>query len=229
MTTSDNPWREFIDEIYNIYNFEELEQIYLLSDSGSWILAGKSELKLFANNKVILNTCEFHVKQYINRITRDKDKRKQLIDAIYGNENKDDFVKLVDEIIEQSKNPDKKQQYKNYILRHWKAILNMKSRDIKSSMESHISHYVASDFGSRPKGYSKKRIENYIKLQECQANHINILDLYLKSYDKEKNDNYIYNKDTISFSIFEHNSTIIPVKSSKNPMSILLNNIAYGY
>ena len=66
MTTSDNPWKDFIDEIYNIYNFEEIENIYLLSDAGTWILAGKSELKLFSNNNVIVNICEFHVKQYIN-------------------------------------------------------------------------------------------------------------------------------------------------------------------
>ena len=65
MTTSNEPWKEFMNEIYNIYNFEEIENIYLLSDSGSWIIAGAKELKLFKNNKVILNTCEFHVKQYI--------------------------------------------------------------------------------------------------------------------------------------------------------------------
>lgn len=88
MTTSDNPWKKFINEIYNIYNFEELENIYLLSDAGSWILAGKNELKLFTNNKVIINICEFHVKEYINRFVRDKEKRKELVTTIYIEKNK---------------------------------------------------------------------------------------------------------------------------------------------
>ena len=76
MTTLDNSWKEFINEIYNIYNFEELENIYLLSDAGSWILAGKNELKLFTNNKVITNICEFHVKNILIDLLEIKIKEK---------------------------------------------------------------------------------------------------------------------------------------------------------
>ena len=227
MTTSDKPWKEFIDEIYNIYNFEELENIYLLSDAGAWILAGKSELKLFKNNNVIVNICEFHVKEYINRMVRDKEKRKGLINAIYDEKDKEKFIKLADEIIETSQNKDKKTQYKNYVLNHWKGILNMRDREIHSSMESHISHCVAANFGSRPKGFSRIRIEKYIKLEEYKQNGINIMDLYLKSYNK---DDFVYNKEDVSFSIFENNtSSNIPTKSSSNPLSLVLNTLAYGF
>lgn len=134
MTKSDNPWKEFISEIYNIYNFKELENIYLLSDTGSWILAGKNELKLFPNNKVIVNICEFHVKEYINRFVRDKEKRKELSTTIYLERDKKKFIKLADEIMNNSNNKDKKKKYKNYIIKHWKGILNMVDREIHSSM-----------------------------------------------------------------------------------------------
>lgn len=227
MTTSDNPWKDFIDEIYNIYNFEELENIYLLSDAGSWILAGKNELKLFKNNKVIVNICEFHVKQYINRLVRNQDSRNELEKTIYEEKDKEKFIKLADEIIEKATNKEKKIGYKNYVLNHWNGILNMKEREIHSSMESHISHCVASTFGSRPKGYSRKRIEKYIKLEEYKQNGINIMDLYLKSYSEE---DFTYNKEDVSFSIFENEtSSNIPVKSSVNSVSNTINNIAYGY
>ncbi len=165
MTTSDNPWKSFMDEIYNIYNYENFEKIYLLSDSGTWIISGASELKLFKQNQVILNTCEFHVKEYINRLTANKVKREELSKVIYDDRNKKRFTELVDEIIESASNKDKKEKYKKYILKHWISILNMKDREVKSSMESHISHYIAAQFASRPKGYSRKRIEKYIKLQ----------------------------------------------------------------
>lgn len=227
MTTSNQPWKEFMNDIYNIYNYEKFEEIYLLSDSGSWILSGSNELKLFKTNKIILNTCEFHVKEYINRLIRDKEMRQKLSETIYEKKDKKSFIRLANEIIEKSVNKEKKEIYKKYIVKHWKAILNMKDREIKSSMESHISHYVASTFGSRPKGYSKKRIEKYIKLQEYKLNSINIMDLYLKSYNKDKS--YVYNKEKISYSIFEHNISSIPIKSSSNPISIILNNIAYNY
>lgn len=227
MTTSDKPWKDFINQIYNIYNYENFDEIYLLSDSGSWIIAGASELKLFKQNKVILNTCEFHVKEYINRLTRNKEKRNELSNSIYVDRNKKKFIKLADEIIENAHNKDKKQTYKRYILRHWKAILNMKNREIKSSMESHISHCVASQFGSRPKAYSRKRIEKYIKLQEYKLNGINIMDLYINSYSQD--DSYIYNEKKLSYSIFEHDNSCIPFKSSNSPISIILNRLAYNF
>lgn len=226
MTTSNKPWKEFMDEIYNIYNYENFKEVYLLSDSGSWILSGSSELKLFKNNNVILNTCEFHVKEYINRLTRKKEKRKELSKVIYDDRNKKQFIKLSDELIVNSKNKGKKEQYKNYIIKHWKAILNMKDREVKSSMESHISHYVASNFGSRPKGYSRKRIQKYIKLQEYKLNGINIMNLYLDSYNKQS---YTYNKKEVSYSIFERNTSFLPNKSSSNPISVVLNKIAYNF
>lgn len=229
MTTSSKPWQDFMNEIYNIYNFEEIDKIYLLSDAGSWILSGKGELKLFQNNEVIVNTCEFHVKEYINRLSRSKEKRKLLVKYIYEDEDKEAFIKLANEIIDNAKNKEYKLKHKNYIINHWQTILNMKDREIKSSMESHISHCIANKFGSRPKGYSKHRIESYLKLEETKQNGINIMDLYLNSYNKCESDKYIYNQKDVSFSIFEKDTSIIPSYSSSNPISILLNNIAYDF
>jgi len=233
MTTSDKPWKEFIDEIYNIYNFEEIEEIYLLSDAGSWILAGKDELKLNKNNKVIVNICEFHVKEYINRLIRTQDKRDELIKTIYDDKDKNKFTELVDKIIDNVKDEKKKEtkeKYKNYVLNHWKGILNMRDREIRSSMESHISHCVAATFASRPKGYSKKRIQKYIKLEEYKQNGINIMNLYLSSYNLDDDNDFVYNKEEVSLSSFENKSSSnIPVKSSTSPIGNLLGKIAYGY
>lgn len=216
-----------MERFYNIYNYENFKEIYLLSDSGTRVLSGSSELKLFKKTQVILNTCEFHVKQYINRLTRNKDDRKELIKIICEDKNQSNFIQKADKIIEQAKNKGKKEQYKNYILNHWKTILNMKDRVTKSSMESHISHYVASVFGSRPKGYSRKRIEKYIKLQEYKLNETNIMDLYLKSYNKDNS--FIYNKEEVSYSILEHKISSISIKTSSNPISIILNKIAHNF
>ena len=154
ISTSDKPWKEFMNEIYTVYNFEEINTINLLSDAGSWILSGSSELKLYSNNKVIINTCEFHVKQKINRSTKDKELRITIANIIYEKEDKEEFIKEMNKLIESKDSDSRKEkitEYKNYILKHWKGIINMKNSLCKSSMEAHIEHCIASSFSSVPK------------------------------------------------------------------------------
>ena len=231
LTSSDKPWKEFINEIYMIYNFEKINTINLLSDAGSWILSGASELKLYSNNKVIINTCEFHVKQKINRSTTDKNLRLTIANIIYEKEDKKEFIKEMDQLIESKTSEARKQkitEYKNYILRHWKGIINMKNSLCKSSMEAHIEHCIASSFSSVPKAYSEKNIETYLKLQEMLLNGISIFDFYLDTYNS--NDDYIFhNEKEVNYSIFEHStSTNLPcLHSSSNVSKALYNIINY--
>ena len=231
LTSSDKPWKEFINEIYMIYNFEKINTINLLSDAGSWILSGASELKLYSNNKVIINTCEFHVKQKINRSTTDKNLRLTIANIIYEKENKKEFIKEMDQLIESKTSEARKQkitEYKNYILRHWKGIINMKNSLCKSSMEAHIEHCIASSFSSVPKAYSEKNIETYLKLQEMLLNGISIFDFYLDTYNSD--DDYIFhNEKEVNYSIFEHStSTNLPcLHSSSNVSKALYNIINY--
>lgn len=228
ITSSKNPWKELMDEICTIYDFEKIETINLLSDAGNWILAGASELKLYSHNKIIVNTCEFHVLQKINRMTSNQEMRNKLTNIIYNEHNKKEFKNIVDCLIEEKPNrKDKINGYKDYIIKHWTSILNMSTCEVKSSMESHISHCVAEHFGSRPKGYSKDRIEKYLKLEECKQNGINILDLILKLINKDKDSNYKYNEKEVNFAMFDKDTSLLPARTTSNPISIILNKIAY--
>lgn len=100
--------------------------------------------------------------------------------------------------------------------------------NIGSSMESHISHLIASFFSSRPKGYSTKRIEKYLKLNDYKHNNINIFKLYLSTYSK--NQTVTLNENTYNYEIFTpdkiHN---IPVLSNglKTGSYQILNSISH--
>lgn len=230
ITASDTPWKDFMSEIDKIYDFDNLNKINLLSDAGSWILSGSNELKLYSNNKIIINTCEFHVKQKINRSTTDKELRQYIANIIYENEDKNEFIKVMDTLID-SKTKDSRKlkvtEYKNYILKHWKGIISMKHSLCKSSMEAHIEHCVASVFSSVPKAYSDNYIESYLKLQEIHLNGINILDYYLHTYNS--NDGFTYlNEKEVDFSLFDKSSTsniLYPRNSS--PISSALFGLAH--
>lgn len=226
LTTSKNPWNEFMDTIATIYDFKKFNTIKVLSDAGTWITSGISNLKLFVNNVVVPCLCEFHVKQKINRITKDEHLRKQLNNAI-DNDNKEEFHKLINDILK-SKSDKRKEaikNYKHYITVHWDAIKQMKASRYKSSMESHISHCVAKYFSYEPKAYSKRTIQKLIKLQEYKLNGINLIDLYLKTSNNKEI--VTIKKEELSFSLFEHKDACsIPILySSSNFTSIALNSL----
>ena len=87
----------------------------------------------------------------------------------------------------------------------------MLSLKIGSSMESHTSHLIASFFASRPKGFSTKRIKQYLKLNDYKNNNINIFKLYMQSYNNTET--ITINQEQFDFSIFEkedvHNIPIL--------------------
>ena len=226
LTTGNNPWDEFMNTISKIFDFQKIKNIKVLSDAGTWITAGISNLKLFVDNIVIPCLCIFHVKQKINRSTKDENLRKSLWNAIENND-KTTFNSLFNSIL---KNKDEKRtktlkQYKHYILAHWDPINQMKVSKYKSSMEAHISHNVAKPFSFEPKAFSKRHIQKLIKLQEYKANGINILNLYLNS--SHNTEIVTIKKEELSFSIFDNNSSNLPAINSTNiSLSHLLRNIA---
>ena len=223
MTSSSTPWNDFLDFVTKIYDFEKFENIVFLSDAGKWLLSGAKDLKLYSHNKIIFCLCEFHVRQKINRITTNEETRKELNKCVDEN-NKKDFINKMKLIKEEKKDNEKRlkklNEYENYIINHWNKIQNMFKSECRSSMESHISHCIASHFSSRPKAYSRTNIEKLLKLQEAKINGVNIQSLYLKSY---KNIEIIeLKKEELNFSIFENNnSSNIPIIENGTNSSLL--------
>ena len=230
ITHSKYPWNDFLDAVTSVYDFEKIKKVVFLSDAGNWLLSGAKDLKLYPHNKVILCLCEFHVRQKINRITTNQEYRNKLNNFIDNNDKKS-FSSFM-EFIKSEKEYDLKRlekiiQYENYIFKHWKKIQNMFNSPCRSSMESHISHCVASYFSSRPKAYSDHNIEKLLKLQEYKLNGINLINLYLSSYNNKET--IIIKKEELDFSLFESNSSNIPIIESgrNNFLYNILNSIAH--
>lgn len=179
-------WQKFMDFIATRYDFSKIRYIALLADGGTWIKVGINELKLDASNQVKFYLCEFHFKQAIHHITSDECERKYLI-HIFKQKNKKYFEEAVNQII--LHNPTRKEiitKKLKYILNNYSAIKSMLELKIGSSMESHISHLIASFFSSRPKGFSTKRIDQYLKLNDYKNNNINIFKIYMQSYKNKE-------------------------------------------
>ena len=197
---SSKAWPKFMDFIAMKYDFSKIKNICLLADGGSWIKSGISELKLDTNNSVKFYLCEFHFKQAIHHITTDSDERYYLL-HIFNTKPKSYFIDAVNTII--NNNPKRKDIINSklkYIINNYSNIKSMLNLNIGSSMESHISHLIASFFSSRPKGFSTKRIEKYLKLSNYKQNNINIFKLYLSTYSKKQA--ITLNENTYDYEIF---------------------------
>ena len=148
---------------------------------------------------------------------------------IFNTKPKSYFIDAVNTII--LNNPKRKDiiiKKLKYIINNYTNIKSMLALNIGSSMESHISHLIASFFSSRPKGFSTKRIEKYIKLNNYKYNNINIFKLYLSTYSKQQT--VTLNENTYDYEIFTqdklHN---IPVLNNglKTGTYTILNSISH--
>lgn len=92
------PWIAFMDYIAMKYDFDKINNIFLLGDGASWIKSGANELRLNQNNSVKFYLCEFHFKHAIHHITTDSDERYYLL-HIFKNKPKSYFVDAVNTII----------------------------------------------------------------------------------------------------------------------------------
>lgn len=181
---SNKPWEEFLDRLIDIYNYEEIENFYVLSDGGNWLTAGIHELKLESFQKVDHLLCLFHFKQAINHITTAPEERKELFQS-FLNDKRRVFKNMLNSYID--KYPHKKSTIEKkikYLLNHYKAAKHMVVSNIGSSMEAHISHFIASTFASRPKGYSENNINKYFMLNDAKINGINLFNTYLQTYNQ---------------------------------------------
>ena len=137
----------------------------------------------------------------------------------------------MDKLIESKTSESRRQkitEYKSYILRHWKGILNIKDSLWKSSMEAHIEHCIASQFSSVPKAYSENYIENYLKLQEMQLNNISIFNYYLSTHNSE--DDFVCNmQKEVVFFIFENCTSNVTILNSSSHLSTVITGIYNAY
>jgi hypothetical protein len=203
-------WSLFMNFIAKRYDFSKIKNIALLADGATWIKTGVNELRLDPNNHVKFYLCEFHFKQAIHHITTDEDERFYLL-HIFKTKSKSYFEDAIKQIIYHNpKRAETITKKLNYILNNYSSIKSMLELNIGSSMESHISHFVASLFSSRPKGFSTERIKQYLLLNDYKNNYINIFKIYIQSYKNTETINLEENL-IINYTFDNFNNGNIPI------------------
>lgn len=190
-----------IDYIYNSYDLDKINTIFVMGDDAKWICKLKYEYKISSHINVIFGLDKFHFKQALHHICLNKNLEDILENYILNN-NKDWFIDVCNYLIKSYPyRKDTIESKKQYILNNWNNIHNLYKYNLSCPMESQISHNIADLFTSRPKAFSIKMIDKLTEIRLHYKNNNNLKKLYLNNFNS--NTTLTINKDFLNFNIFD--------------------------
>lgn len=200
-------WKSMDDLLHEIYDMEQVKQVYVLGDGANWIKEGAHKIP-----KAAFMLDKFHAFQAIQHISKHPLIRGSLKVSIVKNKKKD-FQYLVDFCLSAHETQPSRiktiQEKSNYIFNHWNAL--QRSLQIPNpgcSMEAQISHNLAAIFTSRPKAYASKNLARYINLRDSFNNGIDLINLYLDTLHLPASEKpQTIPQETFDFSHFEPRNT----------------------
>ena len=175
-------WLEVQQYIYDNYDMEYLENVYIAGDGAPWIVAGCQVLE---KSKFVLD--KYHLGKYIHKATNHlEDSQDDAKELIYGAINEKDLngVMRLLQKCHASTNQEYKQkeieECARYIKNNWLGIM-VRIDDGGAvwgcSAEGHISHVLSARESSRPMGWSKTGVDQMSRLRVLTRNGKKIIDL----------------------------------------------------
>lgn len=176
---SEDLWTEVADYLYQAYDYEKIDKIYLSGDGARWIKTGSDFI-----NKSIFVLDRYHLNKAIKKAGGHIENGEQEIWKAIEAQDKE-YLKVVFETIKDMTESETKVasiiEMRTYIFNHFDSIKNQYESDyIGCSAEGHISHIYSDRLSSRPLGWSKEGVDQMARLRVFRANGGNVYDLTLK-------------------------------------------------
>ena len=194
-------WEDVYDVVSEMYDIDLIDTIHIMGDGAPWI---KSGVNLFPNAQFSLD--KFHFKQALNHISTIPEIKSILFSNIVNNQ-KSVYTEIMNTLIGSAPRPSEIKTLKEknkYILNQWSSIqASYHTTNMGCSMESAISHNLASVFSSRPKAYSRSNLRHYLSNRNLHLNNVDIRSYYLDTLDKPRNETHYKEKESYDFSMFE--------------------------
>lgn len=186
-----NFWSQLFDSISQMYDINQIKELYILGDGASWIKAGTHEF-----DRSYFGLCKFHFLQTVNHITDDSKMKHIIIDYAIHHDYRN-LKKLFQTLLDDNHSRKEVLQQKfDYILNNLSGIRIMYSKvKIGCPMEQAIQHVLQSPFTSIPKAYSHKYLPSYISSRISHQNHFDLRKLYLAALDSPNNDSHVFLND----------------------------------
>ncbi len=186
--TYEELWEVVFDYVNKRYDIDKFKVIFVSGDGASGI---KNYTNCFPKAKFVLDPFHY-MKKHLRYIFKNNFELRNMADDYIRNDLIDDFKLLVQSQIKEYPHQEKyMKQHMNSIINNLDGIKNQKDKDYKvhCSMEGHINQGFARYITSSPFGFSKRGLENKLKLLVYHANEhdLTIEDYYNLKYG---NDSY---------------------------------------
>lgn len=205
------PAEEVLDYLNQIYDLDNIKNVFFMGDGASWIKNLSWEFKFNKDTNLVYALDKFHFKQAIHHLCMNETLEDIMTHYVLNNMKKD-FKTVCEALLEDYPHREKTILDKQkYILNNWNNINNLYKNNLSCPMESQISHNLADLFTSRPKAYSIKTLEKLLKIRMLFKNNYNLKELYLNNFNK--NEALTINEEELNYSIFEKKTNNInPLK-----------------
>ena len=177
-------WEEVRDYIYENYDWECLERIYIAGDG-----AGCDILE-----KAVFVLDRFHMEKYIQKsVSHLLDSASDAKNEIYGaikEKDRKEVRSIYRHIMELTGTESKQKEVSeslSYLMNNWEGILIQEEEAGAAwgcHAEGQVSHVLSSRMSSRPMGWSRRGADQMAKLRAYRMNGGKIIDLL--KYQKEK-------------------------------------------
>ena len=176
-------WLETVNWIYDTYEVDAIERIYLHGDGAAWIKEG---LNWIPKVKFVLD--KYHLNKSILQATGSQPEKRKEIHKAIKNADKVLFEKITKEVIVNAAGESeitRIKDFKKYILNNWQGIkIYSEEACGGSGTEGHVSHVLSSRLSSRPMGWSKKGLRAMAELRAYSSSGGKVTLKHLKKEHK---------------------------------------------
>jgi len=166
---SEELWLEAANWIYDNYEIDTIENIYLHGDGALWIKEG---LNWIPKVKFVLD--KYHLNKAILQATGSQPEKRQEIYIAIRNGDDNSFKIIIKELLKASaseKESKRIKDFKRYILNNWQGIKIYTEEECGGSgTEGHISHVLSARLSSRPMGWSREGLRVMSELRAYSSN-----------------------------------------------------------
>lgn len=207
--SNEDLWLEVQQYIYDHYDTEYLQNVYIAGDGAPWIVAGCGILD---KSKFVLD--KFHLWKYIRKATSHlldnaEDARELIYEAI-GSKDLGETERLLRKCAASAMTQGKQKEVEDcirYIRNNWLGIIvryDDAGADWGCSAEGQISHVLSARESSRPMGWSKAGVHKMTQLRVYTGNGRKIIDLMEYQYKKKQAEKRIEKQDEMVRGVKEH-------------------------